>query len=386
MKEAVIVSAARTPFGRYGGGLKSLKAPELGGLAIKEAIERAKIAPEIVDEMIYGIVVPAGVGQIPARQAALAAGLPKETPCLTINKVCGSALKAVTLAAQIIKAGDADIIVAGGMESMSNIPYYADGMRWGARMFDTKMTDGMVKDGLWCPQYDVHMAVHGGGVAKEYGISREMQDKWALRSQQNWAAGEEKGVFDEERFPVEIKGRKGKVTIVEKDEAPRPETTMEGLEKLPPLFDPENTVTAGNAPGTNDGASAVVIMSREKAEELGCGECVFHRGNIVTECAHSNISILKDGVLITHPTDHYILPGITRKHIIEICKAHNIPVDETPFTLDDLIAADEVLVSSSTKLCCSADTFDGKSVGGKAPELLKVIQDAYMEKYLTETA
>lgn len=320
MKEAVIVSAARTPFGRYGGGLKSLKAPELGGLAIKEAIERAKIAPEIVDEMIYGIVVPAGVGQIPARQAALAAGLPKETPCLTINKVCGSALKAVTLAAQIIKAGDADIIVAGGMESMSNIPYYADGMRWGARMFDTKMTDGMVKDGLWCPQYDVHMAVHGGGVAKEYGISREMQDEWALRSQQNWAAGEERGVFDEERFPVEIKGRKGKVTIVEKDEAPRPETTMEGLEKLPPLFDPENTVTAGNAPGTNDGASAVVIMSREKAEELGCEVLASIKGYAQVARDAKYIATVP-GIAIQKIIDDNGLSGVDAFDLIEINEA-----------------------------------------------------------------
>ncbi|MBR6444409.1 MAG: acetyl-CoA C-acetyltransferase [Firmicutes bacterium] len=270
MREVVIVSAARTPFGKYGGGLKSFSATDLGGLAIKEAISRAKITGEDVDEMIYGMVLPANNGQVPARQASLKGGIPIEKPCLTINKVCGSALKAVTLGAQIIKAGDADVIVAGGMESMSNAPYYAPNMRWGQRMFDTKMIDGMVKDGLWCPQYDVHMAVHGGGVAKEYNISREMQDKWAYRSQMNWKAGEEKGVFDEERFPIEVKGKKGKVNIVDKDEAPRPETTMEGLQALPPIFDPENTVTAGNAPGTNDGASAVVIMTREKAQELGC--------------------------------------------------------------------------------------------------------------------
>ena len=269
MTEVVIVSAARTPFGKFGGGLKSFKAAELGGLAIKEALNRAGIKGEQVDEVIYGTVLAAGQGQVPARQASLNAGIPVEVPCLTINKVCGSALKAVSLGAQIIKAGDADIIVAGGMESMSNAPYMSRDARWGGRMFDLKLVDAMVNDGLWCPQYDVHMAVHGGGVAKEYGISREMQDQWSVRSQQNWAKAEEEHFFDEERFPVEVKGKKGKVTIVDKDEAPRPETTLEALAKLPVLFDPENTVTAGNAPGTNDGASAVVIMSREKAEELG---------------------------------------------------------------------------------------------------------------------
>lgn len=269
MKEVVIVSAARTPFGKFGGGLKPLKASDLGGLAIQEALKRAHIAGSQVDEVIYGTVLAAGQGQVPARQASVKGGIPFEVPCLTINKVCGSALKAVTLGAQIIKAGDADIIVAGGMESMSNAPYLVNDTRWGSRMFNVEMVDGMVHDGLWCPQYDVHMGVHGGTVAKEYGVTREMQDAWALRSQQRWSQGETRGVFNEERFPVEVPGKKGKVTVVDKDEAPRPETTLEALAKLPPIFDPNNTVTAGNAPGTNDGASAVVIMSREKAVELG---------------------------------------------------------------------------------------------------------------------
>ncbi len=269
MKDVVIVSAARTPFGKFGGGLSNLKATELGGLAIKEALSRANIEGTCVDEVIFGTVIAAGQGQVPARQASLNGGVPIDVPCLTINKVCGSALKAVSLAAQVIKAGDADVIVAGGMESMSNAPYLSNDTRWGARMFDRTMKDAMVLDGLWCPQYDVHMAVHGGGVAKEYGVTRLMQDQWALRSQKKWAEGEAKGVFDEERFPVEVKGKKGKISIIEKDEAPRPETTLEVLGKLPPIFHPDNTVTAGNAPGTNDGASAMVIMSREKAKELG---------------------------------------------------------------------------------------------------------------------
>lgn len=269
MKEVVIVSAARTPFGKMGGALKPLKATDLVGMAIKDALRRAGIEGSQVDEVIYGMVVPAGQGQIPGRQASVKGGIPHDVPVVTINKVCGSALKAVTLGAQIIKAGDADIIVAGGMESMSNIPYVLENMRWGARMNDVKAKDAMVLDGLWCPENDVHMAVIGGQVASEYNITREMQDAWALRSQKRWAEGESQNKFDDERFAVEVPGVKGKSTIVTKDEAPRPDTSMEGLSKLPPLFVKDGTVTAGNAPGTNDGASAIVLMSREKAEALG---------------------------------------------------------------------------------------------------------------------
>lgn len=267
MRDVVIVSAARTPFGKFGGGLKGFKATELGGLAIKEALQRAGISGDQVDEVVFGTVLAAGQGQVPGRQASVKGGIPHTVPVVTINKVCGSALKAVTLGAQIIKAGDADIIVAGGMESMSNAPYLAGDLRWGARMNDVKMKDAMVNDGLWCPENNVHMAVIGGAVAGEYDITREMQDEWAYRSQQLWNQGEKKGAFDEERFPIEITGKKGTV-VVDKDEAPRPETTLEGLAKLPVLFTKDGTITAGNAPGTNDGASAVVLMSREKAQEL----------------------------------------------------------------------------------------------------------------------
>lgn len=222
-----------------------------------------------VDEVIYGMVVPAGQGQIPGRQASINAGIPDDVPVVTINKVCGSALKAVTLGAQIIKAGDADVVIAGGMESMSNIPYVVNDLRWGARMNDVQVKDAMVLDGLWCPQNDVHMAVIGGAVATEYNITRKMQDEWALRSQKRWAQAEQEGYFKEERFAIEVPGRKNSVTVVEKDEAPRADVTIEALQKLPPLFIKDGTVTAGNAPGTNDGAAAIVIMSREKAEELG---------------------------------------------------------------------------------------------------------------------
>lgn len=269
MKEIVIVGCARTPFGKFGGCLKSFTAAELGGKAIKEALVRAKISGEQVDEVIFGTVIAAGQGQVPARQASILAGIPLSVPCLTINKVCGSALKAVTLGAQIIKCGDAEIVVAGGMESMSNAPYLLNYMRWGSRMFDKPAVDAMVHDGLWCPQYNVHMAMHGGGVAKEYGVTREMQDAWSVRSQQRWEEAEKQYFFNFERFPLEIKKKNGEISVVDKDEAPRPGTTLEALSKLPVLFDPENTVTAGNAPGTNDGASAIILTTREKAESLG---------------------------------------------------------------------------------------------------------------------
>ena len=269
MKEVVIVSAARTPFGKFGGGLRGLKAVDLGGLAIAEALKRAGITGEQVDEVVYGTVIAAGQGQVPGRQASVKGGIPHTVPVVTINKVCGSALKAVTVGAQMIKAGDADVIVCGGMESMSNAPYLVSETRWGARMNDIKMKDAMVLDGLWCPENDVHMAVIGGSVAGEYGVTREMQDAWAFRSQQRWAQGEITGAFDEERFAVVVPGKKGTAAVVDKDEAPRPDTTLEGLAGLPVLFTKDGTITAGNAPGTNDGASAVVIMSREKARELG---------------------------------------------------------------------------------------------------------------------
>lgn len=268
MREVVIVSTARTPFGKFGGGLKNFSAMELGGFAIAEALKRAGLKGEQVDESIVGNVIPAGLGQIPGRQAAVKGGIPHTVPSLSINKVCGSSLKSVSLGAQIIKAGDADIVVTAGMESMSNAPYLSKGTRWGARMNNIPMIDAMVHDGLWCPENDVHMAVIGGQVAVEEGIGRELQDEWAVRSQKRWAKAEEEGFFDEERFPLTIKSRKGEV-VIDKDEAPRPNTSMEILSKMSPLFIKDGTITAGNAPGVNDGATCVILASREKAEELG---------------------------------------------------------------------------------------------------------------------
>lgn len=348
MKEAVIVSAARTPFGKLGGGLKDLKAVELGGLAVKEALRRAGIEGKQVDEAIMGMVVPDGCGQIPGRQAAVKGGIPHDVPCLTINKVCGSALKAVSLAAQIIRAGDADILVAGGMESMSNIPYLSAGTRWGTRMGDVRLEDAMLRDALMCPENGVHMAVIGGQVAVEYGVTREMQDAWALRSQRRWAAGEASGAFDDERFPVEVKTRKG-ITQTTKDEAPRPETTAEGLAALPALFIPDGTVTAGNAPGTNDGAAAVVVMSREKAEELGAPVLAVIRGWAQASRESRYISTV---------------PGLSIKKLME---KHGLTLDAF-----DLIEINEAfaavpLVSGLKILGMDEKTMDGKvNVNGGA--------------------
>ena len=268
MREVVIVSAARTPIGSFNGSLAPFSAPELGAIAIRAAVERAGIKPEQVDEVIMGNVLQAGLGQNPARQAAIKAGLPVETPSLTINKVCGSGLKAVNLAAQAILAGDADIIVAGGMESMTNAPFVLDKARWGYRMGDGKFIDVMIKDGLWDAFNNYHMGITAENVAEQYGLTREAQDEAAAASQQKAVAAIEAGAFKEEIVPVVIKGKKGD-TVFDTDEYPRAGTTAEALAKLKPAFKKDGTVTAGNASGINDGGSAVVVMSREKADELG---------------------------------------------------------------------------------------------------------------------
>lgn len=268
MGKTVIVSAARTPFGKFGGALKDLQAVDLGGVAIKEALIRAGVEGDQVDEVIMGMVLQGGAKQIPSRQAARIAGLPWEVQTETINKVCASGLRSVTLADQILRAGDADVIVAGGMESMSNAPYILKDARWGMRMGDGKVVDLMLNDGLTDAYDGQHMAVHGSNVAAEYEISREVQDNWALRSQQRAIEAIEAGKFNEEIVPVAVPQRKGEPILVNKDEAPR-ETTFEQLKKLPPVFTKDGSITAGNAPGINDGAGAMVLMSEEKAAELG---------------------------------------------------------------------------------------------------------------------
>ncbi len=269
MKNAVIVSACRTPIGRFMGGLAPLTAPQLGAIAIREAVRRAGIEPDQVEECIMGNVLQGGVGQAPARQAAHYGGIPDEVGAFTVNKVCGSGLKAVMLAAQAIKAGDAEVIVAGGMESMSNAPYILPKAREGYRLGHGKLVDLMVHDGLWEVYNDFHMGNAAELIADKYKVSREDQDAFALASQQKAVAAIEAGRFKDEIVPVEVPGRKGAVTVVDTDEGPRKDTTLEKLASLRPAFVKDGTVTAGNAPSVNDGASALVVMSEEKAKELG---------------------------------------------------------------------------------------------------------------------
>ena len=269
----VILSAVRTPIGRFLGGLSSLSAPELGGIAIREAVQRAGIDPMKIEEVIMGQVLQGGSGQAPARQASLKAGLPATVSALTVNKVCGSGLKAVMLAAQAIKAGDKQVIVAGGQESMSNAPYYLYGMRNGVKLGDQKIVDGMIKDAFWCASCDVHIGGHAEHTARNAQVKREQQDEFAAQSHAKAIAAIESGKFKSEIIPVEIAGRKGS-TIVDTDESPRKETTAEGLTKLKPAFpgkgDNSNlSVTAGNASSLNDGASALVVTSEEFAEKNG---------------------------------------------------------------------------------------------------------------------
>ena len=268
MRDVVIVSAIRTPVGKFQGALSELSAVELGALAVRASVERAGIASADVDECIMGCVLPAGLGQNPARQAALRGGLADSVSALTINMVCGSGLKAVALAAQAIAHGEAEIVVAGGMESMSNAPYLLPGGRKGYRMGDGAVVDSMVRDGLWCACEDFHMGMTGELVAEKHSISREEQDAYALASHRKAAAAWREGRFDAEVVPVEVKSKKGSV-MVTRDESVREDASMEALAALKPAFKKDGTVTAGNAPGVNDAAAALVVMSAEKADELG---------------------------------------------------------------------------------------------------------------------
>ncbi|WP_028060740.1 acetyl-CoA C-acetyltransferase [Candidatus Solirubrobacter pratensis] len=268
MEEAVIVSAVRTPVGAFGGQFRDVPATELGRHAVKAAIERAGITPEQVDEVLLGCVLQAGLGQNPARQVALAAGIPKEAPATTINMLCGSGLKSVALASQIIRAGDAEIIVAGGMESMSQAPYLLPSGRFGARMGDVRLIDSMIHDGLTDAFDAVHMGVTAENIAERFGVSREEQDVFAADSQQKAERALESGLFRREIVPVEVEEKRG-VRLVDADEAPRPGTTTETLARLRPAFLREGgSVTAGNSSGINDGAASVVVMSARRASEL----------------------------------------------------------------------------------------------------------------------
>lgn len=268
MREAVIVSAVRTAIGSFNGTLAPFSATDLGSLVIKEALARAGAEGAAVDEVIMGNVLQAGLGQNPARQAWIKAGQPVEVPALTINKVCGSGLKAVNMAAQAIMAGDADIIVAGGMESMTNAPYVLDKARSGYRMGHGKLIDTMIQDGLWCAFNDYHMGITAENVAAQYGITREEQDQLAFESQDKAIKAIQGGAFKKEILPVVIKGKKGDITF-DTDEYPKADTTAAKLGSLKPAFKKDGSVTAGNASGINDGAAALVVMSAEKAKQLG---------------------------------------------------------------------------------------------------------------------
>ena len=268
--EIVIAGPARTPMGKMLSSLSSLKAPQLGSVVIKAAVERAGVKPDQVCGVIMGNVCPAGIGQAPARQAMLLAGLPPDVAALTVNKVCGSGMVAVVTAAQQIKAGDCRVVVAGGQESMSNVPYYLRVLRTGQKLGDAKLVDGLVYDGLWCAINDVHMGMLAEFTAERSGISRQQQDEWAVGSNLKSAAAIKDGRFKAEIAPVEIPQRKGAPIIVDTDEGPRPDSSIEGLARLGPAFKREGgTVTAGNASQISDGAAAMVVMARKTADELG---------------------------------------------------------------------------------------------------------------------
>ncbi len=269
LNEAVIISAARTPVGKFLGSLKGFTAPELGAIAVRESVKRAGIKPEDVDEVIMGCVIQAGLGQNPARQAALRGGLSPSVAAVTVNKVCGSGLKAVMMAAQAVKLGDSEMVVAGGMESMSNAPYLIPKAREGYRLGNGELVDSMINDGLWCAFENYHMGCTGEIVADEYSVGRSEQDEFAVNSHRKAAAAIKAGKFKDEIVAVEIPQKKGPALVFDTDETVREDTSVDALGKLKPAFKKEGTVTAGNAPSVNDGASAVVVTSLRRAQELG---------------------------------------------------------------------------------------------------------------------
>ncbi|MGM0837114.1 MAG: acetyl-CoA C-acetyltransferase [Bacillota bacterium] len=284
MGKTVIVSGVRTPIGKFAGGLSSLTAVDLGAVAIKEALKRANVTGDTVGEVIFGTVLQGGQGQLPSRQAAKKAGLPWEVKTETINKVCASGMRSVALGDILIRSGEEEVIVAGGMESMSNAPYILPKARWGLRMGDSSVKDLMVHDGLTCTFTGVHMGTYGNSVAKEMEISRADQDAWAYRSHQRAVEAIERGFFTEEIVPVEVPQRKGEPVVVSKDESPRKDTSIEKLASLRPAFDHDGSITAGNAPGVNDGASALVLMSEDRANREG-------KQPIATILGHASIAV-----------------------------------------------------------------------------------------------
>lgn len=330
--EAYIVSACRSAIGTFLGGLASFTAPQLGAMAVKEAVARAGIAPDRIDEVIMGHVVQAGVGQAPARQAQLQGGVAPEAGALTINKVCGSGLKAVMLATQAIRLGDADCVIAGGMESMSGTPYVLHGAKAGLKFGDRTLQDAMILDGLWCAFKDWHMGSAAELTAQKSNISREEQDEYAFNSHKKAVAAQEAGKFDKEIFPIEIPQRKGDPVIFDRDESPRPTISMEALAKLRPAFQKDGTVTAGNAPGLNDGSSALVVVS----------------GKYLTEHKLTPIARVVD--YTTAGIEPELLFYAPIKAVRKLCEKMNVTVDHF-----DLIEANEAF-----SVQCLAD---GKELG-----------------------
>jgi len=283
MNEVVLAGATRTPLGKLNGSLAAVSAPQLGAIAIAEAIRRAGLAPDQVEYAIMGNVLSTGIGQAPARQAAIGAGIPSSVSALTINKVCASGLAAVVLAAQMVQLGEADIVVAGGMESMSQAPHYLPGSRSGLRLGDGRLVDSMVHDGLWCAFADRHMGASAEAIARKYGITRQEQDEFAYHSHRKAVAAAAEGAFREEIVPVSLRQRRGSAEV-SSDEGPRPDTSPEALARLAPAFDPGGTVTAGNSSQITDGAAAVVVMGARRAGELGCSPLAY-----ITGYAHSAV-------------------------------------------------------------------------------------------------
>ncbi|WP_339175108.1 acetyl-CoA C-acetyltransferase [Solibacillus sp. FSL R5-0691] len=304
MSRTVILDGARTPFGKFGGALSSLTASDLGGIVIKEALAKANVEADAVNEVIIGTVLQAGQGQIPSRQAANKAGIPWNVKTETINKVCASGMRSVTLADQLIRLGDEEVIVAGGMESMSNAPYYMPKGRFGLRMGDASLVDGMIYDGLSCAFHpkQVHMGIYGNDTASKFEVSREQQDAWAVRSHEKALAAIDSGKFAEEIVAVEIPQRKGDPLRIETDEAPRVGTTLETLTKLKSAFSSDGTITAGNAPGVNDGACALVLMSEEKAQQE-------NRQPLATILAHAEVGVA--------PEDFPQTPGLVINELLK---------------------------------------------------------------------
>ena len=327
MKDVVIVSGVRTAQGKFAGGLKGFSASQLGGIVIKNAVEKAKITPKDVDEVIMGCVVSGGLGQNVARQAAINAGIPYEAGAFHIDKVCGSSLKAVVCATQAIRCDDADVVVAGGMESMSNCPYTLPKARYGYRMFDGKVVDLMVNDGLWDVYNDFHMGMTGEVIAEKYKLTRKEIDEFAMNSHLKAANATKKGYFKDEITPVEVPQRKGDPIVFDKDEGIRADTTMESLAKLKPFFKKDGVVTAGNASQITDGASATVVMSRDKADEMGIKPLCTIKGY--------NTSGVKPELVMYAP-----VPGVT-----DLLSKMKLKIDDI-----DLVEHNEAFASASVSV------------------------------------